>query len=120
MLKRNSIAKCLILAAAMAAAFFAAHEESTLNYESVNLFAYNVSFFTCMLLLFILAGLYFMTTLYEEEETKQAVSVRGKTAAEWEFTDPEIEAMWHRSRYFMERGMETPKGFISTKLWEED
>lgn len=51
---------------------------------------------------------------------RQEIAVRGKTREEWdsEFSDPEIEAMWNRSHYFISRGMETPKGLISERRGE--
>ena len=52
------------------------------------------------------------------EEKRQERAACGKTRGEWSseyFSDPEIEAMWNRSYYFVSRGYESPKGFITEK-----
>lgn len=79
-------------------------------------FAYNLLIVAALFIAFD-----FTLTISEIlEEEKQERAAKGKTSEEWdfEFSDPEIEAMWNRAYFFASRGMEIPKGpkgFISGK-----
>ena len=75
--------------------------------------------YTFMIILALICAIDFtMAVVDVYEEKRQGRAVRGRTKGEWdssEFSDPEIEAMWNRSYYFVSRGMESPKGLISGK-----
>lgn len=52
------------------------------------------------------------------EDGKQEKAAYGKTEDEWDseyFSDPEIEAMWNRSYFYVSRGLDVPRSAISGK-----
>lgn len=123
-MKRINVTEAaLIITGMVLSFFFGVYKESWLYYYFTTGFRYATGlFFAAMLIL--LAGVVISVVIERgylmESSDKEWHAVTGRTdtqrkAEQSEFTDPETEAMWNRSHYFILRRQETPKGLISSK-----
>lgn len=71
--------------------------------------------YTYLMALALIAAIDFTLAVDDEIEKKQEIAVKGKTDAEWEFTDPEIEEMWNKTYSYVSRGLKPPKSIVSGK-----
>ena len=105
-MKRINVTEAaLIITGMVLSFFFGVYKESWLYYYFTTGFRYAT-------------GLFFAYLMESSDKEWHAVTGRTDTqrkAEQSEFTDPETEAMWNRSHYFILRRQETPKGLISSK-----
>lgn len=123
-MKRINVTEAaLIITGMILSFFFGIYKESWLFYYFTTGLRYAAGLFFAALLV-LLAGIVVSIVIERgylmESRDREWYAVTGRTemqrkAEQSEFTDPEIEAMWNRSHYFIVRGQETPKGLISDK-----
>ena len=121
-MKRINVTEAAVIVIGMVLSFFfGVYKESWLEYDFTTGERYAAGLLIASMLV-LLAGIAVSMVLEKgylmEHDDREWLAVTGRTETQRkqsEFTDPETEAMWNRSHYFIIKGEETPKGLISGK-----